>query len=143
MVRGESSREKVRWQIQTYLLNGPAISTKIVEYCNAAKATVYKYLNELCEEEKVIWKPERKRGESTYELSNEAKDEVTLLLEKQEIKAEIDQMTPQKIQEFKKFLDFLVESEEGEEFWVWLPDIDHPEKIKKFKYVATKILLQD
>jgi predicted transcriptional regulator len=141
--KGESSREKVRLQIQKFLLNGPTTSTKIVESCNAAKATVYKYLNELCEEGRVIWKPQRKRGESTYELSNEAKDEVTLLLEKQEIKTEIDQMAPQKIQEFKKFLDFLVESEEGEEFWVWLPNIDHPEKIKKFKYVETKILRQD
>lgn len=41
------------------------------------------------------------------------------------------------------FLDFLVESKEGEEFWIWLPDIHHPEKIIKFKKVATKILRQD
>lgn len=143
MPQGESSREKVSRQIQEFLLNGPATSTKIVESCSAAKATVYKYLNELVEEGKVIWKPQRERGKSTYELSNEAKDEIKLLLEKQEIQKKIDQMTPQKIQEFKKFLDFLVESKEGEEFWVWLPDIDHPEKIIKFKNVGTKILRQD
>ena len=143
MPRGESSRDKVCWQIQKFLFNGSATSTEIVEACDAAKATVYKYLKELYEKGKVIWKPQRERGKSTYELSNEAKDEVKHLLEKQEIKTKIDQMTPKKIQELKKFLDFLVESEEGEEFWIWLPDIDHPEKIKKFKNVGTKILIQD
>lgn len=45
--------------------------------------------------------------------------------------------------EGKEFLDFLVEAEEGEEFWLWLPDMHHPEKIIKFKKVATKILRQD
>jgi len=45
--------------------------------------------------------------------------------------------------EEKKFLDFLVESKEGEEFWLWLPDMNHPEKIIKWKKVATKILRQD
>ena len=78
-----------------------------------------------------------------YFIVDEAKDEVKLLLEKQEIKTKKDQMTPQKIQQFTKFLDFLVESEKGEEFWIWLPDIDHPEKIKKFKNVGTKVLRQD
>jgi len=78
-----------------------------------------------------------------YSIPNEMRDEVNLLVEKQGLKEKIDQMTPQKIQEFLKFLAFLVESEEGEEFWIWLPDINHPEKIKKFKYVETKILRQD
>ena len=78
-----------------------------------------------------------------YFIMEEMRDEVKLLVEKQEIKKKIDQMTPQKIQEFLKFFAFLVESKEGEEFWVWLPDMDHPEKIKKFKYVETKILRQD
>jgi len=142
--KGESSREQVRWQIQKFLfLNGPATSKEIIEACDVAKATVYKYLNELCDEGKLIWKPQRKRGKSTYELCNEAKDEVKLLLEKQGIKTKIDQMTPQEIQEFQKFLDFLVQSELGEEFWLWLPDIVHPEKIKKFKNVGTKVLRQD
>ena len=138
-MQGQSSREEVRLQIQKFLLNGAASSTKIVQVCDAAKATVYKYLNELCEEGKVIWKPERKRGKSTYELSNEAKDEVKHLLEKQEIKTRIDQMTPQKIQEFKKFLDSLVK---GEEFWVWPQGIHHSKKIIKYK-AEKKILRQD
>lgn len=47
------------------------------------------------------------------------------------------------LSEQEGFLDFLVESKEGEEFWVWLPDMHHPEKIIKFKKVATKILRQD
>lgn len=114
-----------------------------MEACDATKTTTYKYLNELYEEGKVTWKPARKRGESTYELSNEAKEEITLLMEKQKITAKIEQMTPQKTQEFMKFLSFLEESKEGEEFWVWLPDLDRPEIIKKYKHVETKILVQD
>lgn len=78
-----------------------------------------------------------------YFIVDKMKDEVKLLLEKEDFKTEIDQMAPQFFQELKKFLDFLVESEEGEEFWLWLPDIDHPEKIKKFRNVGTKILRQD
>lgn len=80
---------------------------------------------------------------SFYYIPNKAKDKIKFLLEKQEIKKKIDQMTPQEIQEFIKFIDFLAKSGEGEEFWIWLPDIDHPEKIKKFKNVGTKILRQD
>jgi len=85
----------------------------------------------------------KKTRQMHYELSNETKGEVKLLLEKQKIKSRIDQMTPQKIQEFLKFLDFLVKSKKDEEFWVWLQDADHPEKIIKFKNIGTKILLQD
>jgi len=116
---------------------------KIVAACDATKVTAYKYLNELYEEGKVEWKPQRKRGESVYELSNEGKKEATLLLNKQEIMARIDQWTPQKIEEFIKFLDWMVGAAEGEEFWLWLPDLEHAEMIKKFKYVETKILRQD
>ena len=74
--KGESCREKVHWQIQEFLLKGPATFTKIIEVCDAARATVSKYLDDLVEEEKVIWKPQRKRGKSTYELSNKMKSEI-------------------------------------------------------------------
>ena len=141
--KGESSSEKVCWEIQEFLFNNSSTFTQIVESCNAAKATVNKYLNELVDEGKIIWKPKRKRGESKYALSNKTKDEIKLLMEKQKIKTKIDQMSPQKIQEFKKLLDFLVKSKEGEEFLLCLPDADHPEKIKKFKNVGTKILAQE
>ena len=116
---------------------------QIVESCDAVKATVSKYLTELVDEGKIIWKPKRKRGESKYALSNKTKDEIKLLMEKQKIKTKIDQMSPQKIQEFKKLLAFLAKSKKGEEFLLFLPDADHPEKIKKFKNMGTKILLQD
>jgi len=141
--KGESSREQVCWEIQEFLLNNSATSTQIVESCNATKATVNKYLTELVDAGKIIWKPKRKHGKNKYALSNKAKDEVMLLLEKQKIKTKIDQMAPQKFQEFKKFLDFLVKSKDGEEFLLRFPDADHPEKIKKFKNVGIKILLQD
>jgi predicted transcriptional regulator len=141
--QGESSSEKVCWEIQEFLFNNSSTFTQIVESCNAAKATVSKYLNELVDEGKIIWKPKRKRGESKYALSDRTKDEIKLLMEKQKIKTQIDQMSPQKLQEFKKLLDFLVKSKEGEEFLLSLPDADNPEKIKKFKNVGTKSLLQD
>jgi hypothetical protein len=47
------------------------------------------------------------------------------------------------LSESQEFVNFLAESEEGEEFWLWLPDMRHPEKIVKFKKTATKILRQD
>ena len=89
----------------------------------------------------------KKLGEVTkrpvYYVPDEMKDEVKLLIERRGLKERIDQMTPQKIQEFLAFLSFLVESKEGEEFWIWLPDLEHAKIVKKFKYVGTKILRQD
>jgi len=84
-LQGQSSREEVRLQIQKFLLNGAASSTKIVQVCDAAKATVYKYLNELYEENKVGWKPQRGRGKSTYELSDEMKSEIEKKLLKDDL----------------------------------------------------------
>ena len=141
--KGESSREQVCWQIQEFLLNNSATFIQIVESCNAAKATVNKYLTLLVDEGKIIWKPKRKHGKNKYALSNKAKNEIILLLEKQKIKTQIDHMSPQKFQEFKKFLVFLVKSKDGDEFLLRFPDADHPKTIKKFKNVGTKILLQD
>jgi len=77
---------------------------QIVEICNADKVTVSKYLSELVEEGNVVIKPKRKQGIEKYALSVKGKDKITLLLEKQFIKARIDEMSPQKFQEFKKFL---------------------------------------
>ena len=131
--KGESSREQVCWQIQEFLLNNSATFTQIVESCDAAKATVSKYLTELVDEGTIIWKPKRKRGKNKYELSEKAKDEVVLLLEKQKIKTQIDQMSPQKFQELKHFLTFMVKSKNGEEFLLRILEVGHPEKIKKFK----------
>jgi len=139
MVRGESSRGKVRLQIQQFLLNGPTTSTKIVTACNSAKATVYKYLNELIEEGKVIWEPQRGRGKSTYELSNEAKDEIKLLVEKREIRKKIDQIPPEFLQDLNKLLDSLVK---GEGFWVWPEGLEHSKEIMMYK-AEKKILRQD
>jgi predicted transcriptional regulator len=133
----------VRLQILTLLLDGPIVSRKIIEACNATKVTTYKYLDELCDEGKVVWRPQRKRGQSTYELAEEGKIEANRLLKTQQIMARINKWTPQKIEEFMKFLDFLADSKEGEEFWLWLPDLEHAECIKKFRYVETKVLRQD
>ena len=141
--KGESSREQVCWQIQKFLLNNSATFTQIVESCDAAKAAISKYLTELVDDGKVIWKPKRKHGKNKYALSNKAKDEIMLLLEKQKIKTQIDQMTPKKFQEFKNLLNFLVKSKDGEEFLLPVPDTDHPEQIRKFKNLGTKISVQD
>lgn len=143
MPQGESSKAKVHLQILKFLLDGPATFTKIDEACDAARATVVKYLDELVEEGKVKWKSQRKPGKSLYELTSKGKKEATFLLNKQELMAKINQWTPSKIEEFMKFLDWMVGSAEGEEFWLWLPDLEHAQMIKKFKYVETKILRQD
>jgi predicted transcriptional regulator len=135
--------EKVCFEIQKFLLNKSATFVQIVESCNAAKATVGKYLDELVDEGKIIWKPKRNRGKNKYALSNDAKDEIMLLLEKQKIKTQIDQMTPKNFNEFKKFLDFLAKSKDQEEFLLQFPNADHPEKIKIIKNMGTQSFVQD
>ena len=140
---GELSREQACWQIQEFLLNNSATFTQIVESCDASKATIGKYLTELVDEGKIIWKPKRKHGKNKYALSNKTKKEVILLLEKQKIKTQIDQMSSQNFQEFKKLLDFLAKSKEGEELLLRIPSVEQPEKIKKFKNINTKILRKD
>jgi len=95
--------------------------------------------------DKLSWiiKKEYVERAAFYSIREEMKAEVELLVKKQETKEKIEQMTPQQYEEFMKFLAFLVESNEGEEFWLWLPNIEHPEIIKKFKNIGTKILRQD
>jgi len=139
----ESSREQVCRQIQVFLFNNSSTFRKILESNDITKDILTKYLTELVDEGKVIWKPKRKHGKDKYGLSPEAKDEIILLLEKQKIKTQIDQMTPEKFQEFKKVLNFLVKSKDGEEFLLHVPDTDNPGKIRKFKNVGTTISLQD
>ena len=143
LAKGESSREQVCMQIQVFLYNNSATFRQILESCDVTKVTISKYLTELVDEGKVIWKPKRKHGKNKYALSNKAKDEIMLLLEKQKIKTQIDQMTPKKFQEFKNLLNFLVKSKDGEEFLLPVPDTDHPEQIRKFKNLGTKISVQD
>ena len=143
LVNGESGREQVCMQIQVFLYNNSATFRQILESCDVTKVTVNKYLTELVDEGKVIWKPKRKHGKNKYALSNKAKDEIMLLLEKQKIKTQIDQMTPKKFQEFKNLLNFLAKSKDGEEFLLPVPDTDHPEQIRKFKNLGTKISVQD
>ena len=108
-----------------------------------SKTVLLNYKKQLEAAEKIKKKLSEVTNRLVYYVPEEMKDKVKLLVEKRGLKEKIDQMTPQKIQEFLKFLDFLVKAEEGEEFWLWLPDIDHPKKIKKFKYVETKILRQN
>ena len=108
-----------------------------------SKTVLLNYKKQLEAAGKIKKKLSEATNRPVYYVPDEMIDEVKLLVEKRGLKEKIDQMTPQKIQEFLKFLDFLVKAKEGEEFWLWLPDIDHPEKIKKFRYAETKILRQD
>jgi hypothetical protein len=66
-----------------------------------------------------------------------------LLLEKQKNKNQIDQMSPQKFQDFKNFLEFMEKSKNGEEFLLRIPNSNHFVKAKKFKNVGITILPQD
>ena len=102
---GVSSRERVCFQIQEFLLKKSAKFMQIVEICDVDKATVSKQLGELVDEGNVVLKPKRKQGIEKYVLTVKGKDEITLLLEKQKIKTQIDQMSPEQFQEFKKFLN--------------------------------------
>ena len=113
---------------------------QIVDVCNVDKAKVSKYLNELIDDGNIVLKPKRKQGIDKYALTNKGKNSITLFLEKQKIKTQIDQMSSEKFLEFKQLLGFLVKSKNGEEFLLRLPNTDRSEKIKKFKNLGTKIL---
>ena len=139
----ESSKAKVCFQIQEFLLQKSASFMQIVEVCEADKATVEKYLSELVDEGNVVLKPKRKQGIEKYMLSDAGKDKITLLLEKQKIKTQIDQMPPEKFHEFKRFLEFVAKSKNGEQFSLRLSDKEHSEKIKKFKNMGTETLSHD
>jgi predicted transcriptional regulator len=143
LIEGTSTREKVCFQIQEFLLKKSANFRQIVEVCDVDKDTVSKYLNELLDEGKIVLKPKRKQGIEKYVLSPEGKKTMRLLLEKQTIKNQIDKMTPQKFQELKKFLDFMAKSKDGEEFLLHFSDSNHLTKVKKFKNVGTSILSTD
>ena len=62
------------------------------------------------------------------------------MLEKQKIKSQIDKMSPQKFQEFKKFLEFMAKSKSGEEFLLHVLDSSNLKTAKKFKNLGTTIL---
>ena len=86
---------------------------------------------------------EVRQQESRIIATTTSLDHFKTLLEKQKIKTQIDTMSSQKFQEFKKFLDFMAKSKDGEEFLLHVTDAGKLGKIKKFKNVETKILPQD
>ncbi|PVX27879.1 MAG: hypothetical protein CW716_00010 [Candidatus Bathyarchaeum sp.] len=133
-----SSREKAHFQIRKFLLKKSASFMQIVEICDVDKAAVEKYLNELVDQGQVVLKPKRKQGIEKYALTDAGKDAITLLLEKQKIKTQIDNMTPERFQDFKKFLDFMVKSKTGEEFQFRVLGANTSEKVKQFKNIGTK-----
>jgi len=133
----------IRSEILLFLLNGPATSKEIVKNCPGSKNTVYKYRDELEDDKKIIYIHHRKQGKSKFKLSKIGKKDAENLKQKQEINKRIEKWTPQKFQEFLKFFDFLVDSKEGEEFWLWLPDVQNPKIAKIFQHIRTKNLIQD
>jgi predicted transcriptional regulator len=137
------NRKKICFQIQELLLKKSANFIQIVEICDVDRATVSMYLNELIEDGNIVLKPKRKQGIEKYALTTKGKNTITLLLEKQKIKTQIDQMSPKKFLEFKQLLGFLVKSKSGEEFLLRFQDTDHSEKIKKFKNLGTKSLSKE
>ena len=136
----QSTKEEVCFQIQEFLLKKSANFRQIVEVCDVDKDTVSKYLDELLDKGKIVLKPKRKQGIEKYALSLEGTKITRLLLEKQKIKSQIDKMSPQKFQEFKKFLEFMAKSKSGEEFLLHVPDSNNIRTARKFKNLGTTIL---
>jgi transcription initiation factor IIE alpha subunit len=106
MVQGESGKDKTYWEIQRFLYNnGSAISKEIYENCTCAKATFYKYLDELYEAGNIICKPQRGRGRDLYELSEKAFDKIEEEVVKQKLKEEIDRLPVKQIKSLYEFID--------------------------------------
>ncbi|MEJ2272654.1 MAG: winged helix-turn-helix domain-containing protein [Candidatus Bathyarchaeota archaeon] len=131
-------KQKVYFQIQKALLKRSSTFVQIVEICDVDKATVSKYLSELVNDGIIILKPKRKQGIEKYTLSVKGKETTKLLLEKQKIKKQIDQMEPKNFHEFKNFVNFMLRSKKGDEFLLKLtPTSSNDAKIKKFKNIET------
>ncbi|MDG6222180.1 MAG: hypothetical protein QCH99_02845 [Candidatus Bathyarchaeota archaeon] len=134
-----TTKEKICFQIQAFLLNKSANFMQIVEVCDAPKETVNDYLNDLIDINHVVLKPKRKQGIEKYALTDKGKNAITLLLEKQNIKTQIDKMTSEQFLQFKKFLDFIVKSKQGDQFILQLSDAKGLKKLKKFKNLGTTV----
>lgn len=130
---GVSSKGKVCFQIQKFLLKKSATFMQIVDICDVDKATVSKYLADLVEKGTIVLKPKRKQGIEKYTLTTKGKETTKFLLEKQTVKVQIDKMSPEKFQEFKKFLNFINKSKQGDELLLQLQSSNNHDIIKKFK----------
>ncbi|MBT8172099.1 hypothetical protein KJN74_04440 [Candidatus Bathyarchaeota archaeon] len=138
MYEEDSNREKVCLKIQELLIKKSSNFKQIVENCDVEKGIVSKYLDELIIKGNVVLKRKRKQGIEKYGLSKKGKENITILLEKQKIIKQINQMAPEKFQEFKKFLDFVINSKKEDEFFFKFPDKNDYGTI--FRNVGKKIL---
>lgn len=134
-----STKEKIHFQIQQFLLKKSANFMQILEVCDAPKETVNQYLDELIKKGNVVLKPKRKQGIEKYALTDKGTDVIKLLLEKQKVKTQIEEMSPEKFEQFKKFLDFMGKSKKGDEFVLQFADTESTKKIKKFKNLGTSL----
>lgn len=139
MLKEPATKEKVHFQIQRFLLKKSASFMQIVEVCDAPKQTVTKYIDELVKIGNVVLKPKRKQGIEKYTLTPKGKKTITLLLEKQKIKTQIDQMASERFEQFKKFLSFMGKSKKGDEFLLQVPDTKFSKKVTKFKNLGTTV----
>lgn len=140
MTNGTAKKEKVYFQIQRFLLKKSATFMQIVEICDVDKATVSKYLDNLIDEGTIILKSKRKQGIEKYTLTSKGKETTKLLLDKEKIKSQIDQMSLEKFQDFKNFIDFMIKSKQGAEFILKLQSQGKDGKIKKFKNIETNTM---
>ncbi len=109
MARGESSKDKTHWEIQGFLAEkGSATSKEIYDKCTCAKATFYKYLDDLYEAGTIICKPQRGRGGDLYELSEKAFDEIKEEVMRQKLKEEIDRLPLKRIKSIYEFIDTIL-----------------------------------
>jgi hypothetical protein len=71
MTQGESSQEKIYDTIFLFLIknNNPATAKEIRAHCDCAKATFYKYLNELYAERRLDCIPKRGTGNDEYKIT--------------------------------------------------------------------------
>ncbi|MCW4022929.1 MAG: hypothetical protein ACOWW1_08135 [archaeon] len=143
MFKQTSTKEKVHFQIQQFLLKKSASFNQILEVCEAPKETVNKHLNELVERGNIVIKPKRKQGIEKYALTDKGTDEITLLLEKHKVKTQIDQMSPERFGQFKRFVDFLAKSKKGEVFVLEHSEAKGIKQIKKFKNLGTTLESKD
>ena len=143
MFKQPSTKEKVYFQIQQFLIKKSASFMQIVEVCDAPKEMVNQHIDELVKIGNVVLKPKRKQGIEKYALTDKGKDTIIFLLEKHKVKNQIEDMSPEKFEQFKKFFDFMVKSKKGDEFLLHLSASGFSKKVKKFKNLGTTVESKD
>lgn len=107
MVKGESSRERAKFEILEFLFqNGEPQHFKDIERnCSGARNTIKKYLEELKDERFI---EQSLKGRHPYFLTAEGRKHAEIEFQKRKLKQQIDELSAERVRSLYEFIDRLV-----------------------------------